>query len=186
MKKNKIRGTLLILALLAAAGYSAFGATFFIEAKGSVFIPTDKVFRDIYGQGMSFGGEIIVSLWEGIGLWIGGDYFSKKGKLTLSKEDTSIQITPVYGGLKWQLLRGKFRPYIGGAVGYFIFKESNVMGTFQKSEVGYLGQLGFLFFPLKSFFIDLQGSYSYCRSRSAEFEADLGGLRGTAGFGFAF
>jgi len=184
--KNKRRRMWPVLALLATMGSSAFGATFFIEAKISVFNPTDKVFRDIYGRGMSFGGEIIVSLWEGLGLWIGGDSFSKKGKLTLSKEDTSIRITPNYGGLKWQFLRGKFRPYIGGAVGFFMFKESNVLGTFQKSEVGYLGQLGFLFFPLKSFFIDLQGSYSYCRAGSAEFEAGLGGLRGTAGFGFAF
>ncbi len=186
MRTKKIRRTFLILTLLAAVENSVFGATFFIEAKGSFFKPTEKVFQDIYGQGPSYGGEIIVSLGKGIGLWIGGDYFSKKGQLTLSKAETSIQITPVYGGLKWYFSRGKFRPYIGGAVGYFSFKESNVLGTFQKSEVGYLGQLGFLFLPFKSFFIDLQGSYSYCPAKSAEFKADLGGLSGAAGFGFTF
>jgi hypothetical protein len=152
MKKNKIRGTLLILALLAAVGYSAFGATFFIEAKGSVFIPTDKVFRDIYGQGMSFGGEIIVSLWEGIGLWIGGDYFSKKGKLTLSKEDTSIQITPVYGGLKWQLLRGKFRPYIGGGCGILHLQGIERHGNLPEVGSRISGTVGFSVFSFKVFF----------------------------------
>jgi len=158
----------------------------YIEAKGSYFMPSEQIFKDIHGNGMSFGGEIGLNLVNGLSLWIGGDYYTNTGKLTFSGEETELQIIPLYGGLKYRMPNPVISPYVGLGVGYFLYKETNIIGTVEKGNIGYIGQLGVIFKVGGPLFFDIQGCYSYCKVKPADVEVDLGGLKGTIGLGFEF
>lgn len=160
--------------------------TFFIEAKGNYFQPKDQSFKDIYGKGMSFGGEIGITLGKGISIWAGGHYFSKKGELTLTEEDTKIHIIPLYAGLRYRLEKASIRPYVGFALGYFRYKEANPIGTVKKGDIGYIGQIGVIFKVGGLLFFDIKGSYSYCKVKPVDIEANLGGLQVEIGLGLEF
>ena len=159
---------------------------FFIEAKGNYCQPTDQYFKDIYGSGITYGGEIGIILWKWIGVWAGGDYFNKKGKMTFTEEETKIQITPIYGGIRFQLPNSSISPYLGFGFGYFQYKETNPIGKVEKGDIGYIGQVGCIFKIKGALFFDINGSYSYCKVKPVDIEADLGGLKAGIGLGFEF
>lgn len=181
----KIR-VLVIVTILLLASFSYGEDRFFIEAKGNYFQPSEKAFQDMYGSGMSFGGEIGINIWKWIGIWAGGDYFTKKGKMTFTEEETKLRIIPIYGGIKFQLPKSRISPYAGFGVGYFQYKETNPIGEVEKGDIGYIGQIGCLFKIIGSLFFDVKGSYSYCKVKPVDIEADLGGLKGGIGLGFEF
>lgn len=173
------------LAIIMFSGLSQAEA-FFIEAKGNYFLPKDQSFKDIYGNGKSFGVEIGLALGKRISIWAGGHYFSKKGKLTFTEEDTKIQIIPLYAGLRYRLAKSSIRPYVGFAFGYFRYKEINPIGTIKKGDIGYIGQVGIIFKVGGALFLDVKGSYSYCKVKPVDIEANLGGLQGGIGLGLEF
>jgi len=173
------------LAIIILSALSHAGA-FFIEAKVNYFQPKDQDFKGIYGNGTSFGGEIGINLGKGIGIWAGVHYFSKKGKTTFTEEDTKIQIIPLYAGLRYRLAKASIRPYVGFAVGYFRYKETNQIGTIRKGDIGYIGQVGIIFKVGGALFLDVKGSYSYCKVKPVDIEANLGGLQGGIGLGLEF
>ena len=182
----RIKGILIFCLAIIMFSTLSHAGTFFIEAKGNYFQPKDQAFKEIYGNGTSFGGEIGITLGKGIGIWAGGHYFSKKGKLTFTEEDTKIQITPLYAGLRYQLAKANIRPYVGFAVGYFRYKEANPIGTVKKGDVGYIGQVGIIFKVGGALFLDIKGSYSHCKVKPVDIEANLGGFQGGIGLGLEF
>lgn len=179
MKKTAILFTAIILMSTAAQ------ASYF-EVKASFFIPSETAFKDIYGSGLSYGGEIGFTLMPGVTLWAGGEYYTADGQLTFSEESTKIQITPLWAGLKLSLPEVKISPYVGVGVGYFLYNESNPIGTVKDGEIGFIGQAGVMLRVLTSVFVDFQGSYSICKVKPEDVEADLGGLRATVGIGVEF
>ena len=181
MKKRVV-----LTAFIFLCGTFAYGGNFQIEVIGHYFQPSEKVFKDIYGSGMSYGGEISINLWKWIAFWAGGDYYSKNGTTTFTEEETKIRIVPFYAGIKFQLKRSSINPYAGFGLGYFQYKETNPIGKVEKSDLGYIGQVGCLFKIFGSLFIDIKGSYSYCKVKPVDIEANLGGLRIGAGLGFEF
>ncbi len=165
-------------------------AKFLIEAKGSYFQPSDKNFKQVYNSGkytewISYGGEIGITLGKGVALWAGGSYFNKKGKLTFTEEETTLQITPFYGGIKFRSTNSNVSPYLGVGVGYFQYKEENRINSISKADIGYIGQAGLLF-RLGVFIVDFQASYSYCKVKPVDVEANLGGFQAGIGLGFEF
>jgi hypothetical protein len=54
-----------------------------------------------------------------------------------------------------------------------------------KANIGYIGQGGFLI-KAGVIIIDLQASYSYCKVKPEDVEANLGGFQGGIGLGFEF
>jgi len=179
MKKTIILFTAIIL--LAATAQASY-----FEIKASFFIPSETAFKDIYGSGLSYGGEIGFTLIPGVALWAGGEYYAADGELTFSEEPTEIQIIPFWAGLKLSLPEAKIAPYVGLGVGYFLYKESNAIGTIDDGKIGLIGQAGVMFKVLTSMFVDIQGNYSICKVKPEDVEADLGGLRATVGIGFEF
>ena len=181
---------ILIFCLAVVISSSFAYGKFLVEAKGIYFQPSDKNFKEVYSGGkfeewISYGGEIGITLGKGVGLWAGGHYFNKKGKLTFTEEETKIQISPVYGGIKLRLSQSGVVPYLGVGLGYFQYKEENRMGTVSKGDIGYIGQIGLLF-KAGVIVIDFQASYSYCKVKPEDVEANLGGLQGGIGLGFEF
>lgn len=181
---------ILIFCLAIALFSSLAQGKFLLEAKGTYFRPSDKNFKAVYDSGkfeewITYGGEIGITLGKGVGLWAGGSYFNKKGKLTVTEEETEIQITPFYGGIKFRSAKSSVSPYLGVGVGYFQYKEENRIGKVSKGSMGYIGQIGLLF-RAGVIVIDFQASYSYCKVKPVEVEADLGGFQAGIGLGFEF
>lgn len=157
-----------------------------IQARGLYFHPSDQVFRDIYGNGISWGGELGFKLTKRIGVWAGGDYFSKVGKLVITEEETKVRIAPLTAGAKYYLAVGKFRPYAGAGLGYFHYKETNSIAIVEKNDIGFLVRAGFVFKLGAAFFMDIQGTWSTCSVQPLEVKANLGGLSAGVGLGLEF
>lgn len=154
--------------------------------KVKYFQPSEQDFKEIYGSGMMYGAELSVILWEWIEFWASGDYFSRKGKLTVSGEDTELQIIPVYGGLKFRFPTEKINPYFGFGVGYFNYKEKNPIGTVENGDMGYIGQIGCIFEMTEGFIFDIHAAYSHCTVMPKNVKANLGGFQAGIGVGFEF
>jgi len=159
---------------------------FSIELRVAYFQPSEAVFRDIYKAGITYGAEINLKLWKWLKFWIAADYYAKKGKLTLTEEETEIQILPLSGGLKLQFPGTRLNPYIGFGVGYFFYKESSPIGEISKGDIGYIGQGGCLLKLFGPLFIDLKIGYTYCEVEPVNVKADLGGIQGGIGIGLQF
>lgn len=150
------------------------------------FIPSEKAFKDIYGGGMMYMGEINIRIWRNIELWIGGSYFSKKGKLTFTQEDTKLEIIPIGAGLKFWLSTGSPDFYVGGGLSYILFKEKNPIGDISKGELGYDGIIGSIVELPWGFLIDLFINYSYSVTKPADFKVNIGGFKTGIGIGYKF
>ncbi|MGD2295285.1 MAG: hypothetical protein PVF22_05560 [Candidatus Aminicenantes bacterium] len=154
-----------------------------IEAKGSYFYPSEEAFQDIYGGGLMYGGEVSVSIWKNLELWVGGCYFTQDGLLTFTQEDTTLKILPFGGGLKYRITNGVLGLYIGAGVNYYDYRESNVIGDVQKGGVGGVAKLGLYIEPVKMFVVDVFAEYSYCKMTPADFTINIGGIKAGIGLG---
>ena len=181
----KIRA-LIITAFILFGTLAYGGDRFRLEAIGYYFQPTESAFKDLYGGGMSFGGEFSATIWKSIGMWVGTDVFSNNGECTFTKDKIELQIIPFHGGLKFQLPNPRIKPYAGIGIGYFKYKESTPFSKVDKGDIGYLGQIGCLFKVVGGLFFDIKGSYSYCSAKPQDIRANLGGLKAGLGLGFEF
>lgn len=162
------------------------GDSFRIEGLVQYFQPSDEAFKDIYGSGMMYGGEISIKVWEWISIWAGADYYSEAGKTTFTQEDTDLRITPIYGGVMFQLPNRNFQPYTALGIGYFLYEEENPIGQIDGGEIGYIVQLGLRVKTFGPLFFDIKGGYSICKTQPGDLEVDLGGIKGGIGIGLEF
>ncbi len=176
---------LLFIALNIVLGIS-YGLDIKIEIKGGYFYPSEKAFKDIYGGGFSIGGEISVGVLKNLSIWVGGNYFTKKGKLTFTQEDTEIKLIPIGGGLKYEFPTGKFAPYLGLGVNYYLYEESNPLGDVSKGGLGYIGKIGSYVKVTGGLLVDLYVNYSYCKIKPADFKINIGGIEAGVGMGYSF
>jgi hypothetical protein len=180
------KATVLTALGLVAATRFAPAQTLSIEARSSYFSPSDAVFRDVYGYGITWGGELGFVLSGRLAGWAGGDYFVQTGKLPYTEDETKIRIVPLTAGVKYFLALGRWRPYLGAGLAYFQYRETNSIGTVEKGGLGIIGRGGLLVKLGTTFFLDLQGSLSSCRVQPLDVEANLGGLSLGLGIGFEF
>jgi len=173
--------TALMIIIFAALSMNA-GAIIF-EVKGSYFYPSEQAFKDIYGGGLMFGGEISVGVLRNLDIWIGGYYFSQYGDLTFTEEETSLQIIPLGGGLKYKIISGNVSFYLGAGVNYFDYQESNVIGDVKSGAVGFVSKLGAYLEPVDKFVVDIFVEYSYCKMTPADFTINIGGIKAGIGIG---
>ncbi len=133
---------LIAIAILAVAGFAgtAYGAGPSVTLKADFFFPSDKLFRETYSGGPSFGADIMVPLGGVFQLWAGGEFFGRTGLLSLSEETTKVRIVPLYAGLRAQFGAKGVRPYIGAAAAYFFLHEENPLGTADDGGLGLLSQ----------------------------------------------
>ena len=176
--------TAIILIILVSGVTKASGSI--IEIKGQYFYPTEKAFRDIYSGGLMYGGEISIGIWKNFGIWFGGSYFSKKGKLTFTKEETKLQIMPIGGGLKCRGSIGAFNFYVDLGLDYYQFKESNPIGDVNKNGLGYVGKIGSYIKLKGGLLIDLYADYSSCKIKPVDIKIDIGGFAVGIGLGYEF
>jgi len=176
--KKMITGAI-IAVLSSVAALASFGV------KGIYFSPSDKDFKDIYGGGMMYGGEFSFRIAKSLDLWIGGSYFSKKGNLTYTRDETNLTLIPLGGGLRYRFMSGrKISPYVAAGPEYFLYKESNVLGDVNSGGIGFIGKAGVLIGLAGSFGLEVHAGYSWCKFKPADFEINVGGVEFGAGIFF--
>lgn len=161
-------------------------AKFTIEIKGSYFSPTEAAFQDIYGAGITYGGEVSIGLWKNLQFWLGGNYYSGDGELTYTGEETNLQIIPIGGGLKYEFSKGTLRFYGGIGINYYQYKESNVIGDVNEGGIGFVGKIGVNLNVTRNLFFDLFIDYSYCKMTPADITINIGGIAAGIGLGYVF
>ena len=186
MTMKKYILVLAAILMVSAPLLQAQDGSFRIEGMVNYFQPSEDAFKDIYGSGMTYGGEIGIRIMDWLSLWAGADFYNQTGELTFTGEETELQIIPVYGGLMFELPNQQFHPYAALGVGYFQYKEENPIGSVDGGELGYIVQAGVRITVVSSLFFDIKGSYSICKTQPADFEIELGGIKGGIGIGFEF
>ncbi len=111
---------ILFVNILAVRSLECFCCNARVEGRIAAFIPDSERFRDIYGTvGPSYQIEIT---WPTCGCWMGwvnASYFCKDGESDPLKDDTSIRIIPLSGGIKYAWHFSKCtEAYIGAGPSY--------------------------------------------------------------------
>jgi len=177
-----MKGKALIIGSIILFSISGYGASLRVEGKVAYFIKTDKAFRDIYGTGTIYGGEINIGILKYLELWAGGRYYRKKGELAVTKEMTEITLFPLEFGLKLRDRSGG--GYIGIGIRSYQYKETNPIGEVKGNSLGILGQLGLLLKITNGFMLDIYLSYSHCEVKPQNIKVNIGG--GEVGIGLGF
>jgi len=172
-----------ILFLLSGIGYA--GDVIF-KVKGSYFHPSDTAFKDIYGGGVMYGVEAGAEIWKNLEIWVGGRYFSKKGELSLTREETKLKIIPIEGGLRYTLSLRSVNLYSGIGISYYLYKETNPIGNVDWGELGAVARVGSFVEMNQRWTIDFYVSYSYCKMRPADFKINIGGIEAGIGIGYRY
>jgi hypothetical protein len=150
------------------------------------FFPSEKSFKDIYGEGVAIGGEIDIKLWKFIDLWLIGNYYSKKGHLPFTKEETKMTLIPIGGGPKIRFQSGITNIYIGLGPVFYVYKEKNPIGVAKGTGTGIIGQAGCYFNIIDGLLFDVSVNYSYCSVKPQKLKADLGGIQAGLSLGYEF
>jgi opacity protein-like surface antigen len=181
-----MRKFIIIIVSVVLLSWTANASDVIVELRAHYLHPSEEAFRDIYGGGMMYGGEVSIGVWKGLEVWFGGSYFSKKGELTFTKEETKLEICPLGGGLKYKLKIGVFNLYAGAGLNYYQYKESNPLGDVSKGGLGCIGKIGSYVKVTEDLLIDLYINYSYCKLKPADFEINIGGIEAGVGIGYSF
>jgi len=155
-----------------------------LELKLGYFSPSNSDFRDIYGGGINFGAEVTYPIKKCLAVWMSLGYFSKKGNLTYTAEETDLRIIPLSIGVKGFLRAGgKIDVYAGLGLDYNIYHEENVLGTVNDGGIGFLVKAGGYIKLSAKVVIDIFLVYSTCSLEPAAFKFNVGGFQGGLGFG---
>jgi len=158
----------------------------YISVGANYFSPSEKSFKEMYGEGVTFGGEVNIRLWRFIDLWLVGNYYSKKGELPFTKESTRMILVPIGIGLKLMIQRNVINPYVGLGPVFYIYNEKNPIGTANGTGIGIMGDIGCYFKIAGGFLVDASVNYSYCEVKPQKIKADVGGIQAGIGLGFEF
>lgn len=181
-----MRKTALHLLLLLLLSSPAQAKEVFFKLTGAYFLPAEQAFKDVYGSGLSWGGEAVIYVWKNVGLWLGGSYFGKKGRLTFTQEETNVRVLPLGAGIKLKTSSENPGLYSGLGLRYNSFKESNPIGDASKAGLGVVIMIGGVIRILKQVALDLSVEYSYCKMKPADFTINIGGLSVGLGLGYEF
>jgi hypothetical protein len=174
----------ILLFLLLLSG-SAIAADVTFKLKGSYFHPYDTAFKDIYGGGVMYGVEASTEISQHLEMWIDGGYFSKKGELSLTKEETKLRIIPVGGGLRYSLSLGSIHAYAGIGINYWIYNETNRIGDVNWGKLGGIINMGSFIKIRGNWIMDFFVSYSYCEMQPADFKINIGGIEAGIRLGYS-
>ena len=88
--------------------------------------------------------------------------------------------------MKYRLTEGTLNLYLGAGVTYFLFHESNVIGTVDSGGVGFTGKLGTFIVLTRGLLLDFFVNCSYGKMTPADFTINAGGIEAGLGLGFEF
>jgi hypothetical protein len=180
---------LVLAALMAGPVPAASGTGPAFALRAGYFFPSDGVFREVYGAGLSLAADLTVPLAGPLHLWAGAELLSKTGLLPVSEEASRLRITPLFAGLRLQAVKSGIRPYLAVAAAYFMFHEENPLGEASDNAVGFLGQAGLQIRLAGPVWADLFAGYRKATVGGGgedPIEARLDGFSAGAGLAFRF
>ena len=157
-----------------------------VVLKSGYFSPLDTAFREIYGGGMTYGGEVSLAVWKNLDLLLTGSRFARTGELTFTKDETQVKITRFGWAVRYRLNAGKFQPYAGMGLHYTAFRETNFIGDVSTAKSGLSATVGSLYALTSRLIIDLSVEYFSCRINPTAVEVDIGGWCVGVGIGYSF
>ena len=150
------------------------------------FLASDSAFKDIYGNGAVYGGELRLG-GKMIVAWLEGSYRERVGKLSFTGEETKVKVTGIEGGALCRIIPGNISPYAGAGIGYYMFNENNVaIGKAKQNKIGFCGLAGVSMIVGGSFVLDARMKFSTCAMKPADFDINVGGITLGIGVGFRF
>ncbi len=185
MIKRSFAGFMLIAVLAGPALAAGKGPVLALRAGG--FFPSDDVFREVYGTGLSFAADLSVPLAGPLQLWAGAEFLNETGLLPVSEEESRVRIVPLFAGLRLQFGQKSVRPYFGAAAAYFMLHEENPIGAADDDALGLIAQAGLQIRLGGPVWLDLFAGYRSATVRTEgedPLEAKLDGF--SAGLGLAY
>jgi hypothetical protein len=149
------------------------------------FAPSAEIFKTVYGSGLVYGGEFRLHAKGGLYLSLGGEYFKKTGKLTVTQDPTTMTILPVDVMAVYYVLPGSVMPYVGAGGSACKYTEENIIGKVSKWGVGFAA-CGGVTARWRSIAFDARLKYSSVKVKPLEESVDLGGLTLSTGLGYSF
>jgi hypothetical protein len=186
MSKKSAIFIALSAALAVSSAWAAPRDIFSIKAGAAYFYPSESSLKKIYGNGAGWNAEMNLRLVSFLDLWAFGSQYEKKGHLPVTGESTTMRLTTFGGGFKFRAKAGPLRLYAGAGAAACAYRESNVIGLAQGTDVGIIGQAGFYIPIVAGLMIDLAGDYTSIKVKPAAISADLGGARLAVRLGYVF
>ena len=184
---------LLVLTALATMTCPGFGASTERQGTVEVFLGNynmrEPLFKTVYQQGGSLQGLILSSaLVFNVDFYLELKALYKTGQLTYSKEKTTLLLVPVSLGLRYVLPLGFLQPYAGGGLDFFLFYESNPIGSLFNYVQGYHFLGGFYLRFAKSFpiLLNFRIKTTQALAEVNNRKVELGGLEYGGGLVLAF
>lgn len=150
------------------------------------FQPSETAFRDIYGGGLTYGGQLNLKLASNWRLWVSLDYFSRSGQLTFTKEETELTIMPLGLGATYFQSLPPAEVYLALGMHYFKYTESNPIGVAEKGGSGMSIEPGVAIKLFRGVLLRVYLKYSYCRLQPADYRINIGGLQPGLALGYRF
>jgi hypothetical protein len=149
------------------------------------FAPSDEIFKTIYGSGAVYGGEVRFHVASGFYISLEGGYFNKKGKLTVTQDETTMTVYPIDAMVVFHALSGSILPYVGAGGAAAKYGEKNVIGSVDEWGFGF-AVCGGVTARWRFLGIDARVKYTSIKIKPLEDEAGLGGLTLSVAAGIIF
>lgn len=149
----------------------------------------DPAFQQVYAKGGRLAGiGLTAALFLNIDFYLEAKVFSKKGRLTFSREATRFVLLPFSVGFRWRAPLGLIEPFVGAGLDYDVFYENNPIGTALDYAKGTHILAGVALKPGRRSPLALSGRirYSMVKAEHAGISVDLGGLEAGASLAFLF
>lgn len=194
--KSKYLAAALLASLFLFTGATAWEVM--LEGKAANLRPTSSNFREIYGNGGIYGGEVTVPVWRNFALFGSASYYSKDGHSTAEHHKTKLELIPIGIGVKYFIPFDCYDFYLGAGIDILLLKThdkaEHVRKHISKSGVGGLFKGGVVYDISENVFFDLFAEYSLKEfsgegnhdERVYSIKADISNWRLGIGIGYRF
>lgn len=137
------------------------------EAKGSLFVPTAKTFRNIYSNCGDFGIELTGKLFKQLYAFTSADFIAKNGATIALGSLTKVNILNLGLGLKYLVPFNHGDFYVGLGMEPTCITIKNQIPTLLEQQAwccGGIAKVGVLFDLSESFFTDVFVNYSFIKT----------------------
>ena len=177
------------LALLGAAAVRAADRQGTFEILYGNYRVNESLFDMLYGRsGALYGAALTATLFSHFDFYLEAKIFSKQGRLSYTQEKTRFLLVPFSLGLRYRLPLGLVEPFLGAGIDYYIYSESNPIGTVVDHARGSHLLAGLSLRPGANSPVALTGRLKWTTAKASHGgrTIDLGGLELGAGLTFIF
>lgn len=165
-----------------------------VEFKGSIFVPSNDLFHDVYGNCGDFGVEITGNLLDRLYAFFSTDFIVKHGLTSELGSASQLNLVNMGVGLKYfvPFKHGDFYVGLGIEPTYLGMRNETLLGLFEQQSwvCGGIAKVGFIVDVGHSFFLDFFVDYSFAKAdfnnNAEQNTVYLNGALYGLGFGYRF